>query len=186
MGEKADIILGADLGGTSLRVLAADRKYRILSVEKNPTMPDASAASLIKDIAAAARRAAASAKVPWHSVRALSVGAPGAVDPERGIVYMAPNLGWENIPLARRLGALLSIPVFVENDVNAGTIGEYVLGAGRGTRNMIGIFVGTGIGVFESTDGGSSWQRRTSGVCRCGPAVVTRNLIDEVCGVCST
>jgi len=144
--DKTDIILGVDLGGTSLRVLAVDRRNQILAVEKNPTKPDASASSLIKDIAAFSRKAAESAGVPWQRVLAVCVGAPGAVDPERGIVYKAPNLGWENVPLGRRLGALLSIPVFLSNDVNAGTIGEYVLGAGRGTRDMIGIFVGTGIG----------------------------------------
>ncbi len=153
MSEKTDVILGVDLGGTSLRVLTLDRRNQVLSVDKNPTKPDASAASLIKDIAAASRRAAEAAGVPWQKVRAMSVGAPGAVDPERGIVYKAPNLGWENVPLARRLGALLSLPVFVENDVNAGTIGEYVLGAGRGARDMVGLFIGTGIGGGLVIDG---------------------------------
>lgn len=146
MPAKTDIILGVDLGGTSLRVLALDRGNQILSVQKTPTRPDVSAASLIKDIATGARKVVAAAGVPWHRVRAVSVGAPGAVDPKRGIVYKAPNLGWENVPLARRLEALISIPALVENDVNAGTIGEYVLGAGKGTRDMIGIFIGTGIG----------------------------------------
>ncbi len=146
MGEKSDLILGVDLGGTSLRVLVADGRNKVLSVEKERIDPDASVASLIKDIAGAARKAVAKAGLPWQKVRALSVGAPGAVDPERGIVYKAPNLGWENVPLGRSLQKHLSLPAFVENDVNAGTIGEYVLGAGRGTQDMIGIFVGTGIG----------------------------------------
>jgi glucokinase len=144
--SKTDVIAGVDLGGTSLRALVLDGRNQILSVEKTPIEQDVSAARLIKDIAACVETSVSAAGLSWSKVRAVSVGAPGAVDPEHGIVYKAPNLGWENVRLARKLGALLSVPVLVENDVNAGTIGEYVLGAGRGTHNMIGVFVGTGIG----------------------------------------
>jgi glucokinase len=146
LSDKADIIVGVDLGGTSLRALTLDGRNQILSVEKHPTPPDIPAASLIKDMAACVKKAIVAAAVPWARVRAVSVGAPGAVDSEHGIVYKAPNLGWENVRLARRLESLLSIPVFVENDVNAGTMAEFMLGAGKGSRDMIGIFVGTGIG----------------------------------------
>jgi glucokinase len=150
--EKTDVILGVDLGGTSLRAAALDRRNRILAVEKTPTQSGVAAAGLIKDIAANARNAVAAAGVPWTRVRAICAGVPGAVDSEHGIVYKAPNLGWENVRLAGKLESILSVPVFVENDVNAGTMAEYMLGAGKGMRNMIGIFVGTGIGgglIFE-------------------------------------
>jgi glucokinase len=153
LSAKTDVIVGVDLGGTSLRALAVDGRNQILSVEKSPTQPDVSAASLIKDMAASVRKAVTAAGVSWSKVRAVSVGAPGAVDPEHGIVYKAPNLGWENVRLAHKLETLLSVPVLVENDVNAGTMGEYALGAGKGTRDMIGIFVGTGIGGGLVLDG---------------------------------
>jgi glucokinase len=153
LAAKTDVIVGVDLGGTSLRALAVDGRNQILSVEKGSTQPDASAASLIREIAASVKKAVTGAGVSWSKVRAVSVGAPGAVDPEHGVVYKAPNLGWENVRLGRKLGALLSVPVLVENDVNAGTMGEYALGAGKGTRNMIGIFVGTGIGGGLVIDG---------------------------------
>jgi glucokinase len=153
LSAKTDVIVGVDLGGTSLRALAVDGRNQIMSVEKSPTQPDVSAASLIKDMAASVRKAVTAAGVSWSKVRAVSVGAPGAVDPEHGIVYKAPNLGWENVRLAHKLETLLSVPVLVENDVNAGTMGEYALGAGKGTRDMIGIFVGTGIGGGLVLDG---------------------------------
>jgi glucokinase len=141
-----DVIVGVDLGGTSLRALVLDQKNRILAVEKIPTKARNPAAGLIRDIAASVRKAAAEAEVTWSRVAAVSIGAPGAVDPEEGIVYKAPNLGWENVALGARLESALKVPVFVENDVNVGTVGEHVLGAGKGTRDMIGVFVGTGIG----------------------------------------
>ncbi len=146
MPGKTDVIVGVDLGGTSLRALVLDRRNRILSIEKIPTKANTPAAGLIRDIAASIRKAVTAADLEWARVSAVSIGAPGAVDPENGIVYKAPNLGWENVALGPKLETMLKVPVLVENDVNAGTMGEYVLGAGKGTSDMLGIFVGTGIG----------------------------------------
>ena len=153
MPSKTDVIVGVDLGGTSLRALVLDGRNQILAVEKTSIEQDVSAARLIKDVASCVEKSVAVADLSWSKVRAVSVGAPGAVDPEHGIVYKAPNLGWENVRLGRKLGTLLSVPIHVENDVNAGTVGEYTLGAGKGTRNMIGVFVGTGIGGGLVVDG---------------------------------
>ena len=57
------------------------------------------------------------------------------------------------VSLGPRLADLLGVPVYVENDVNLGTLGEYRMGAGRGTRDMVGIFVGTGVGGGLILDG---------------------------------
>jgi glucokinase len=77
----------------------------------------------------------------------LGTGAPGPLDPDRGIVLHTPNLPWVNVPLASMLSERLDdLPVFIENDVNLGTYGESVFGAGKGAQDVIGIFVGTGIG----------------------------------------
>jgi glucokinase len=146
VAAKKDVIVGVDLGGTSLRALVLDRQNRILAIEKIPTKARNPAAGLIRDIASSVRKAVVTAEIPWSTVAAVSVGAPGAVDPADGIVYKAPNLGWENVALGAKLKFALKVPVFVENDVNAGTVGEHVLGAGKGTTDMVGVFVGTGIG----------------------------------------
>jgi glucokinase len=80
-------------------------------------------------------------------VIAVGVGAPAPVDPDSGFVFHAPNIPpIKDFPLGKRLSARLDMPVFVENDVNVGTVGEHEWGAGRGTRDMVGIFVGTGVG----------------------------------------
>jgi glucokinase len=55
-------------------------------------------------------------------------------------------MNWKNVPLGERLRERLNLPVLVDNDVNIGVMGEYAYGAGKGTRHMVGIFVGTGIG----------------------------------------
>ena len=141
-----DLIVGVDMGGTSLRALVVDGRNRILAVEKTPTRRDKKTGELISDIAALVEDAVDSARRKWAHVRAVSFGAPGAVDPERGIVHRAPNLGWTNVALGPRLREFLGVPILVENDVNVGVIGEHALGAAKGAQDVVGVFVGTGIG----------------------------------------
>ncbi len=134
------------MGGTSLRALVVDRTNKILAIGKTPTPHEKKPDALIEDIAAEVIDAMESAGLKRLDLCAVSVGAPGAVDPESGLVHEAPNLGWKNVSLAPKLSGLLGVPVLVENDVNVGTVGEHALGAGRGTQELVGIFVGTGIG----------------------------------------
>jgi glucokinase len=83
----------------------------------------------------------------------LGVAVPGPLDRERGIVRYTPNLGLENYPLAEELASAIGLPVFLENDVQAGVLGELVAGGLRGARNAVGVFLGTGIGGGIVIDG---------------------------------
>ncbi len=145
--------VGVDLGGTSLRALVADDEYKILGVKKVRTLTTGGPARLIHRIAALVESTLEEVGVRRSRVRAVSVGAPGPIDRSRGIVEEAPNLGWRRVPLRSELRQLLRVPVFVENDVNVGLVGEHALGAGRGAKNVVGIFVGTGIGGALILDG---------------------------------
>jgi glucokinase len=86
----------------------------------------------------------------------VGIGAPGVIDFERGIVRAAPNLpGWiEPFALGPALAEALGIKtVVLDNDVNVGTVAEHRMGAGRGAKEMLGIFVGTGVGGGLVLDG---------------------------------
>jgi glucokinase len=146
MVSTEEVIVGIDMGGTALRALVVNPQNEILAVEKTPTNVAQKPEGLIRDLAALTEDVVRAAGLRKSQLRAVSIGAPGAVDPERGVVYHAPNLGWDAVPLSARLGKLLRVPVFAENDVNVGVVGEHVLGAGRGAQDLVGIFVGTGIG----------------------------------------
>ncbi|GAC1469196.1 MAG: ROK family protein [Ktedonobacteraceae bacterium] len=77
---------------------------------------------------------------------AVGVGAAGQVDRKAGVVLDAPNLGVHDMPLGSILGKAFGKPVFVGNDVEVAAMGEYLFGAGRGYKNFVCVFVGTGIG----------------------------------------
>lgn len=76
----------------------------------------------------------------------IGTGAPGPLDREKGIVVVAPNLGWTNFPLSARISERFGIPVTLDNDANCATVGEWWLGAARGGTNVVGVTIGTGIG----------------------------------------
>lgn len=134
------------MGGTSVRALVVSPADEILAVEKTGTNPAAKPERIIGDLAALVEDVLRASGVKRAQLRAVSIGCPGAVDPAHGIVYHAPNLGWDRVALGPKLGKLLKTPVYIENDVNVGVAGEYALGAGRGAQELVGIFVGTGIG----------------------------------------
>lgn len=152
--KAAGYRMGIDLGGTKILAAVVGADGAILGVAKKKTKSELGPDAVIKHIVDTAGEAASDAKVSLKAIAGVGVGAPGPVDFETGVVYSAPNLaGWEEIPLGARLQASLGVPVRVDNDVNLGTLGELHLGAGRGCRHMIGVFVGTGVGGGIVIDG---------------------------------
>jgi glucokinase len=143
---KKEVMVGIDMGGTRLRALVVDAENRILGMQRAPTNPQQKPDRLVADLAVLVEAAVQSAGLKLSDLRTVSIGVPGAVDPLTGVVHHAPNLGWKKVALGAKLEARLTVPVFVENDVNVGVMGEYTLGAGRGAQQLVGIFVGTGIG----------------------------------------
>jgi glucokinase len=152
--ETANYTVGMDLGGTKILAAVVDAQGRIVAEAKVKTQPKEGPDAVIGRMIETAQQAARKASADWSEIAGVGVGAPGPLDPETGIVRHAPNLpGWQEVPLAKRLSRGLGVPVYLENDVNLGTLGEYRLGAGRGTRDMVGIFVGTGVGGGLILDG---------------------------------
>ena len=139
-------VVGVDMGGTKILSAVIDAEGNILSTAKLPTKADAGTSVVIDRITDSIQKAIAKSGVNEASIEAVGIGSPGPLDPETGVVIFAPNLGWRDVPLKAELEARIGIPTFVDNDVNVGTLGEHVFGAGQGVQNVVGIFVGTGIG----------------------------------------
>lgn len=83
----------------------------------------------------------------------ISVGTPGIVDSNTGIVHLATNLDWLDLPLADAISARFQLPVYIGNDSNLAAVGEYRFGRGQGIDNLIVVKVGTGIGAGIVADG---------------------------------
>lgn len=146
MGKKKYLV-GIDLGGTKVLAALIDDKGRIVAEKKMATEAAQGAEKVVSRIAKAIKAVIKDADIAAKEVLAVGVGAPGPLNPETGVILNAPNLpGWRDVPLAKMLEKETGLPTYIENDVNAGTYGEYKLGAGRGVKDIVGIFVGTGVG----------------------------------------
>jgi glucokinase len=146
------LIIGVDLGGTNIEA-AAVRGGTVLASKKKKTKADRGAEVVIDRIETTVRKMMDKMDATPSDFEALCIGAPGAVDPETGVVREAPNLNWKNVALGEQLRERFDLPVMVDNDVNIGVMGEHAYGAGKGARHMVGIFVGTGIGGGLVIDG---------------------------------
>lgn len=144
--RKGQHVVGVDLGATKIMVAVVDAQGHILAETKRSTGPKGGTKKVIGRIAKSVQEAVERAGLSTRDLLAVGIGAPGSVDPHTGLVFHAPNLDWQDVPLGDELEKALGVPVFVENDVNAGTLAEQVLGAGQGTKDMVGIFWGTGVG----------------------------------------
>jgi glucokinase len=153
MGKK--LYIGVDLGGTSMRAGAIDNKGRLLSLEKRKTHPELGAAGVLERLVKTISNAAKAAGVKMKDIGGIGIGVPGPIDSSKGVVRLAVNLGkdWTNYPLAKKLQTELDVPVYLDNDVRVGAMGEFTYGAGREVQDMIAVFVGTGIGGGIILDG---------------------------------
>ena len=144
--------VGLDVGGTKLLACVFDKDFKLVAMEKKKTRGDKGNGSCVERTAEAVRDALAQAKVNASGVSGIGVGVAGMLDLNRGVLLHAPNLGWKDVPLADELKKTFKVPAVLANDVDAGTYGEYRFGAARGSRCVVGVFPGTGIGggcVYE-------------------------------------
>lgn len=152
--KKKNLVIGVDVGGTKIIAATVDTSGKILGSKKRKTKAHKGVTSVIDRIIKTIRQAAEDADTSLDKIAAVSLGFPGPLDAEKGVIYTAPNLaGWDNFPLAKTLEKELGLPVILDNDVNLGTLGEYEFGAAAGAKSVIGIFVGTGIGGGIILDG---------------------------------
>ena len=153
--SKGSYTAAADLGGTKLLCAVMDAKQRVLASAKVSTDVAGGPDAIISQMAKGIRRAIKRADLKLKDISAVGACVPGPADPATGMVSRAVNLQWDSpVPLAQNLSqALKGIPVVIENDVNAGTYGEWAAGVAQGKRDVIGIFVGTGIGGGLVLDG---------------------------------
>ena len=155
-------VIGMDMGGTKILAGVVSAEGKVLGTAKRATKPEGGPDKVIERMVKTANDAVKAAGLELKDIFGLGTGAPGPLDPVRGVVLYTPNLpGWENVPLAKRLSEGLGVPAFIENDVNLGTLGEWALGAGQGVNDLVGIFVGTGIGGGLVLDGAlrQGWRK---------------------------
>lgn len=139
-------VIGVDLGGTKILAGVFDLKLQQLGATKFSTKAQRGPEAVIERVARCVLDAIDECDLSTKQVRAVGIGAPGAIDPEHGEVIFAPNLEWKDVAIVKELEKRLDIPVFLENDCKACMLGVYEKELKSKPRHVLGIFIGTGIG----------------------------------------
>ncbi len=154
-GEGVAVLVGVDIGGTKTAVVfgrANGQGLVVLDRVAFSTDPRSRPwQDVLQDVVAAARRLSGGSA---GAIDAVGVSCGGPLDSRLGMIQSPPNLpGWDDVPLTRRLSEGLGCPAFLQNDANACALAEWRFGAGQGTRNMVFLTFGTGMGAGLIIDG---------------------------------
>lgn len=132
--------IGIDLGGTKIKAGIEDNG-KIIHQKKAFLKEKDSISSTIDQVFKLI------SPLAQHPVEGIGIGVPSVVDIEKGIVYNVTNIpSWKKVALKSILEKEFNLPVFVNNDVNCFTLGEYKFGTAKNYESIVGMSIGTGLG----------------------------------------
>jgi predicted NBD/HSP70 family sugar kinase len=137
--------IGIDLGVNYIRGVLTDLQGTIIA-EKTSTLRHSKPEPVVEELCRCIAALIAEAPKCPYGIVGIGVGVPGLVD-DAGSLLFAPNLKWRDVPLKRLLSEHFSLPVTIDNEANAGALGEQKYGAGRQISNLVYVSVGMGIGT---------------------------------------
>jgi glucokinase len=143
-------VLGIDIGGTKCALTVASVENENVEFIHKESFATADFKSTLGEIIARAKALV----IKFDGLAAAGISCGGPLDSKRGVIMSPPNLpGWDDIHIVDILSEELGIPVGIQNDANACALAEWKFGAGKGTRNMVFMTFGTGLGAGLIIDG---------------------------------
>ena len=138
-------LLGFDIGGTKCAVITAqweNGNIRLLKKERCETDLSVTPREMLAKLICLAEG------ILERTPDRIGISCGGPLDPEKGIIQGPPNLpGWDDVPVVEILQNHFGVAAHLQNDANACAVAEWKFGAGRGTKNMIFLTFGTGLGA---------------------------------------
>jgi glucokinase len=138
--------IGIDIGGTKIIGGLVDKSGLVTCKIKIPTEREKGYAGVKENIAGLIGTIVNRGNTEIEKIERVGIACAGQIDKTTKNILFSPNLDWHNVPLKDDIEKLCSIETFIENDVNAGVYGEWKLGLKEVPEDVIGVFMGTGIG----------------------------------------
>ncbi len=138
--------IGIDVGGTAIKCGLIDVD-KIICREFVKTDPQ----DVIGGVKNVLEKVLSSSKVEPKDIERIVVGVPGIS--KDGVILYSANVKLEGVDVKKEMSKFTDIPVDVRNDGDMATLAEYTLGAGKGTKNMLMLTLGTGVGGGIVVDG---------------------------------
>lgn len=141
-----DIYLGLDIGGTKCSVVVGDATFSIKQKVGFDTRTERSWQAILSEFKRHIKSLLG--EFNGYNLKRIGISCGGPLDSKKGIIYSPPNLpGWDNVPITRVFSDEFGVDTALQNDANACALAEWLMGAGKGTSNMIFLTFGTGMGA---------------------------------------
>ena len=146
--------IGIDIGGTKIAIAAVDSSGKLTAHHSFDTLPENGFASALQRIGSAIVMIVEDSDLSFSEISRIGIGCTGPIDPVQGTIHNPHTLPtWDGCNLVGPLHDRFGIPVRMENDADVAALGEYRFGAGRGSKSMVMLTFGTGIGFSAIIDG---------------------------------
>lgn len=139
-------VVGVDLGGTKISTALSNLNGEVISQTTVPTNANEGEIPVLNRIIESIDKVIKDGNATYKDVKGIGIGIPGALNVEEGIILFTPNVPFKNFNIVEPIKKKFEIPVFIDNDANVATIGEYMFGAGKGFKDVIFITISTGVG----------------------------------------
>ena len=149
---SSQAFVGIHFGVNTTTVAVADGAGRTLATRSQTSVRGAPRRSL-RAVAHMIDAACAAAEVPRSQLRSAAAAVPGLVDRTTGTCVVAPNLGWRNVAVQKEIEDLLGVPAGAYNIAQAAAVAEGRIGAAKGARSFVWVYVGTGVGAAVVSEG---------------------------------
>lgn len=141
-----DVYLGLDIGGTKCAVVVGNSSFVIKKKVFFETRVERGFEAILAEFQE--HIDSLLADFPGCNLKRIGISCGGPLDSVKGMIYSPPNLpGWDNVPIVEIFSKKYGVEAAVQNDANACALAEWMMGAGKGTRNMIFLTFGTGMGA---------------------------------------
>ena len=146
-------VIGIDLGGTKISTALSDFRGNILNNVVVKTKADEGEIPVLNRIISTIESVIDKEGIAIDEVQAIGIGSPGPLNVSTGVIIDTPNLPFKNFNVKKPIEEKFKVPVYLDNDANVATIGEFMFGAGKGKKNLVFMTVSTGIGGGAIIDG---------------------------------
>ncbi len=145
--------IGIDIGGSKIAAGIVNENGAMAHLKKIVTKTEKGYDGVKEDIIRLVQDIIQETDVQNKKIERIGIATAGQIEKTSNIILFSPNLGWHNVPLKDDIEKTFRIKTHIENDVNAATYGEWKFGLKGVTQDVLGIFIGTGIGGGLILDG---------------------------------
>ncbi len=138
--------IGVDIGGSKILLVLVRESGHVEARIRFPTAATEPYPTIRDRIFRALEGLLAQAEAAGEPVRRIGIASAGQIEQGTGVILFSPNLDWRDVPLKGDTEGRFGMPTTVENDANAAVLGEWKFTLLESPGDVLGLFIGTGVG----------------------------------------